>query len=54
MIEFYDLCPQNVLSSCDYRNIVDYNPTINSLMIVAMASTGNKTMKYIFLTHQVI
>ncbi|CAG2164873.1 unnamed protein product, partial [Oppiella nova] len=53
-LHLLELKTRNVLSSCDYRNIVDYNPTINSLMIVALASTGTKTMKYIFLTHQAL
>ncbi|CAG2104359.1 unnamed protein product [Medioppia subpectinata] len=53
-LHLLELKTRNVLSSCDYRNIVDYNPTINSLMIVALATTGTKTMKYIFLTHQAL
>ncbi|XP_054169139.1 myosin-I heavy chain-like [Oppia nitens] len=53
-LHLLELKTRNVLSSCDYRNIVDYNPTINSLMIVAMASTSTKTMKYMFLTQQAL
>lgn len=46
---------KNVLAVCEYKNIVDYNPTMNSLMIVALGnnSMSSKTIKYIFLTPQV-
>ena len=47
---------KNVLAVCEYKNIVDYNPTINSLLIVALGNNNmsSKTIKYIFLTPQVI
>lgn len=45
---------KNVLAICEYKNIVDYNPTMNSLMIVALGNNmSSKTIKYIFLTPQV-
>ncbi|RWS31049.1 unconventional myosin-X-like protein [Leptotrombidium deliense] len=40
-----ELKSRNVLLSCDYRQMVDYIPTANSLMIVAMGSnTASKTV----------
>lgn len=46
---------KNVLETCHYKNIVDYNPTINSLMIVSLGNNigNNKPLKYIFQTTQV-
>ncbi|RWS10167.1 unconventional myosin-X-like protein [Dinothrombium tinctorium] len=50
-----ELKTRNVLTSCDYRQMVDYSPTTNSLMIVAIGNnTGSKTVKYIFLTQQAL
>ncbi|XP_074603106.1 unconventional myosin 81F isoform X3 [Brevipalpus obovatus] len=43
-----ELKTRNVLTSCDYRTMVDYTPSTNSLMIVAMGK------KHIFLTHQAV
>lgn len=46
---------KNVLTVIEFKNIVDYNPTMNSLMIVALGnnSMSSKTIKYMFLTPQV-
>ncbi|XP_053210352.1 myosin-I heavy chain-like isoform X2 [Panonychus citri] len=43
-----ELKTRNVLTSCDYLHMVDYTPSANSLMIVAMGK------KYIFLTQQAL
>ncbi|XP_015788511.1 myosin-VIIa-like isoform X2 [Tetranychus urticae] len=43
-----ELKTRNVLASCDYLHMVDYTPSNNSLMIVAMGK------KYIFLTQQAL
>ncbi|KAH9518288.1 TRAFAC class myosin-kinesin ATPase super [Dermatophagoides farinae] len=46
---------RNVLCSCEYRNLVDYTATSNSLMIVANVATAiTKTIKYMFITHQAL
>lgn len=53
-IHLLEVRSKNVLATCEYKNIVDYNPTINSLMIVALGNNmSSKTVKYIFLTAQV-
>ncbi|KAK4336843.1 hypothetical protein RND71_044166 [Anisodus tanguticus] len=50
-----EVVEQNVLATCEYKNIVDYNPTINSLMIVALGNNmSSKTIKYIFNTPQAL
>ncbi|KAI1280289.1 Myosin-I heavy chain [Halotydeus destructor] len=52
-IHLLEIRSRKVLTSCDYRNMVDYSPQQNSLMIVAMGnSPAAKTVKFIFLTHQ--
>lgn len=53
-IHLLEVRSKNILASCEYKNIVDYNTTINSLMIVALGNNmSSKTIKYMFITPQV-